>query len=262
MADQLVQRRELYFASLISLTENFRKCAEMSESFARALKDASDDDIRALSNTHKRKADVALDDDEAPKKRKRNAKPKDPNAPKRPASSYILFQNEIRKQLKDQHPELTNAELLNMISDIWKKMSEDEKATYHKLVEDAKERYSQDKKAYDSRTPEEVAAANAAVAEAAAAKKSKPRKKKAVEATPEQSSRPPPVAAEVSRSTEASSDEESDADDSEDDAHAEKDTDSDASEVEEPVEVKPTKKTKKATNHVAQTHKSKKGSSK
>lgn len=117
----------------------------MSESFARALKDASDDDIRALSNTvcffflcrllvilillqHKRKADVALDDDEAPKKRKRNAKPKDPNAPKRPASSYILFQNEIRKQLKDQHPELTNAELLNMISDIWKKMSEDEKA--------------------------------------------------------------------------------------------------------------------------------------
>lgn len=39
---------------------------------------------------------------------------------------------------------------------------------YHKAVESLKERYSQDKKAYDNRTPEEVAAANAAVAEAAA----------------------------------------------------------------------------------------------
>jgi hypothetical protein len=39
---------------------------------------------------------------------------------------------------------------------------------YHKAVESAKERYSQDKKAYENRSPEEVAAANAAVAEAAA----------------------------------------------------------------------------------------------
>jgi hypothetical protein len=77
---------------------------------------------------HKRKADASLDDDEAPKKRKRNTKPRDPNAPKRPASSYILFQNEIRKPLKDKHPGLTNPELLNMISDLWKKMSEEEKA--------------------------------------------------------------------------------------------------------------------------------------
>ena len=35
---------------------------------------------------------------------------------------------------------------------------------YHQAMADAKERYSQDKKAYDNRTAEEVEAANAAVA--------------------------------------------------------------------------------------------------
>jgi hypothetical protein len=95
------------------------------------------------------------------------------------------------------------------------------------------------------------------------AKKSRPRKKKVVEAsTSEVSLHPRPAAAEVSRSTEDSSDEESDADDSDDDAHVEKDSDSDASEVDEEPEEKPVKKAKKATNHVAQTHKSKKGSTK
>jgi hypothetical protein len=76
----------------------------------------------------KRKAAGALDDDDGPKKRRRATKPKDPNAPKRPASSYILFQNEIRKELKEKHPHLTNPELLTMISEMWKKMSDEEKA--------------------------------------------------------------------------------------------------------------------------------------
>jgi len=139
---------------------------------------------------NKRKASSALDEDEGPKKRKRNAKPKDPNAPKRPASAYILFQNEIRKELKERFPTLNNNELLVKISEMWKRMTDEEKAVsnpllvaclrdltrylqyYHKAVESAKERYSQDKKAYDNRTPEEVAAANAAIAEAAAVRPS------------------------------------------------------------------------------------------
>jgi len=62
-----------------------------------------------------------------PKKRKRPTKPKDPNAPKRPASSYILFQNEVRKELKERHPDLTNADLLSLISEQWKSMSDEQK---------------------------------------------------------------------------------------------------------------------------------------
>lgn len=66
-------------------------------------------------------------EDDGSKKRKRASKPKDPNAPKRPASSYILFQNAIRSELRKQFPEITNAELLSMISEKWKSMPAEDK---------------------------------------------------------------------------------------------------------------------------------------
>jgi HMG (high mobility group) box len=66
-------------------------------------------------------------EDDGSKKRKRTSKPKDPNAPKRPASSYILFQNDIRTELKKQNPNLSNPQLLSLISDKWKNMTEEEK---------------------------------------------------------------------------------------------------------------------------------------
>ncbi|PFH50569.1 hypothetical protein AMATHDRAFT_129936, partial [Amanita thiersii Skay4041] len=74
----------------------------------------------------------------------------------RPASSYILFQNEVRKEIKASHPNITNTELLNMIAKQWQEMSEEDKAVYNQAMATAKERYSLDKKAYDSRTPEEI----------------------------------------------------------------------------------------------------------
>lgn len=58
---------------------------------------------------------------------KRPRKPKDPNAPKRPASSYLLFQNEIRQDLKAKNPNMPNNELLGLIAKMWKDMSRDEK---------------------------------------------------------------------------------------------------------------------------------------
>ena len=130
---------------------------------------------------------MSPEDVDASKKRKRTIKPKDPNAPKRPASSYILFQNEVRKELKERHPGLSNADLLAMISEEWKSMSDERKQasrvlsissstlvltyyvelqTYNQAVEKAKAQYSEDKKAYDNRTPEQVDAANAAAAAA------------------------------------------------------------------------------------------------
>lgn len=86
--------------------------------------DAATDD-KAISGKRKRKGDAG-DDAEAPKRRKR--KPKDPNAPKRPASSYIFFQNEVRQQLKASNPNLSNSELLSLISKRWQEMSEEDKA--------------------------------------------------------------------------------------------------------------------------------------
>ena len=67
-----------------------------------------------------------LEDVEDGRKR-RKTKPKDPNAPKRPASSYLLFQNEVRQDLKQQNPTLPNNELLHLISKAWNDMPKEKK---------------------------------------------------------------------------------------------------------------------------------------
>lgn len=83
----------------------------------------------------KRRADVdgaePEVDENGKKKRKRAApgekKVKDPNAPKRPPSAYLLFQNEVRKEMQEKFPNSPYHDVLNKISERWKKMSEEEK---------------------------------------------------------------------------------------------------------------------------------------
>ena len=60
-------------------------------------------------------------------KRKRKTKPKDPNAPKRPPSSYLMFQNDVRQKIKAEHPNLPNNELLLLISKAWNDMPKEQK---------------------------------------------------------------------------------------------------------------------------------------
>ena len=136
----------------MAVAKSMRNCAEIADSFSQVVADAHYSpeaatffqgmaiqfartarfDLRILLDASeptkgKRRAAHPPEDGEVPKKRKRNIKPKDPNAPKRPASSYLLFQNEVRKELKEQHPNLSNTDLLSMISEQWKKMSDDQK---------------------------------------------------------------------------------------------------------------------------------------
>ncbi|KAI9063495.1 hypothetical protein FKP32DRAFT_1592576 [Trametes sanguinea] len=59
--------------------------------------------------------------------KKRAKKPKDPNAPKRPASSYLLFQNDVRNELKAKHPDMRNNELLSTIAKLWAEMPQSQK---------------------------------------------------------------------------------------------------------------------------------------
>lgn len=63
------------------------------------------------------------------KKRKRvvEKKIKDPNAPKRPPSAYLLYQNEVRNTIKAQHPEMPYSEILGEISKGWSGLNEQQK---------------------------------------------------------------------------------------------------------------------------------------
>jgi transcriptional regulator HMO1 len=122
------------------VAETMRQCANVAEEFARTMSGKtlasgvinpfSDGPSVAGAQTGKRKAQ-ALDDDEGDgKKKKAPRKPKDPNAPKRPPSSYLLFQNEVRAELKSKYPNLPNSELLQMISKRWAAMSDEDKEVH------------------------------------------------------------------------------------------------------------------------------------
>jgi len=84
-------------------------------------------------------------------KKKKVKKPRDPDAPKRPPSSYLLFQNEVRQAMKKANPGMANHEILTTISQRWASMTPEEKDTYHKRQEVAKAHYTQEKTAYDAR---------------------------------------------------------------------------------------------------------------
>jgi hypothetical protein len=76
---------------------------------------------------------------------------KDKNAPKKNSSAYIFFCNDKRAEVKDEHPELKNNEILKELGLLWKKYK-DEKPTevkkYEKKAADDKERYQEEMKNY------------------------------------------------------------------------------------------------------------------
>ncbi|KIM20726.1 hypothetical protein M408DRAFT_54305, partial [Serendipita vermifera MAFF 305830] len=75
-------------------------------------------------------------------------KPKDPNAPKRPPSAYLLYQNEVRKDIREQNPDMKYPEVLQEISKMWTALSDEEKKPYLDATGLAKAEYDKVKEEY------------------------------------------------------------------------------------------------------------------
>jgi structure-specific recognition protein 1 len=92
----------------------------------RAAADAVDSYKRmiAAQAAVKPEAPAAPEDPKDVLKRKRAEKKakKDPNAPKRPMSGFLDFQNEVREKYKQDHPDVTGHELSKMMGADWQKM--------------------------------------------------------------------------------------------------------------------------------------------
>jgi len=69
---------------------------------------------------------------------------KDPSAPKRPGSAFLLFSNGRRKQLKRDNPDATNAELSKMLSKIWADAPDNVRQKYLKESQDLGKQYRVD----------------------------------------------------------------------------------------------------------------------
>ncbi|CAE6527940.1 unnamed protein product, partial [Rhizoctonia solani] len=77
-------------------------------------------------------------------------KKKDPLAPKRPPSAYILYQNDVRKQMQEKYPDLSYPDVLGKISESWQTLEESKKKAYVDMVERDKLRYEDEKTRYNA----------------------------------------------------------------------------------------------------------------
>ncbi|PCH41544.1 HMG-box [Wolfiporia cocos MD-104 SS10] len=149
-------------------------------------------------------------------KKARGAKKlKDPNAPKRPASSYLIFQNDVRSELRKQNPNMPNNELLTMIAKLWSEMPKEKKQEYEDRQKAAKENWLAEKAAYDHRSSPDTVA------------------------TPVAQTPVAPAAIPATNATEESSD------DSSDDGSSSAESSDEEGEKEEEVPAPPSKRTKK-----------------
>lgn len=70
-------------------------------------------------------------------------KPKDTNAPKRPCTSYILFCNDVRDQVRTEMGEnATFGELGAKMSTLWKQLNDEDRQYYADKAAEAKEEYA------------------------------------------------------------------------------------------------------------------------
>jgi hypothetical protein len=81
-------------------------------------------------------------------KTKRVKRVKDPNAPKKAMTAFILFGNEERPKLKAKRPELTFGEIGKELGKQWKALTEESKLKYKAMAEKEKQRYEKEMQTY------------------------------------------------------------------------------------------------------------------
>ena len=75
---------------------------------------------------------------------------KDPNAPKKPLGSYMLWLGANRKKLKTDNPGIKNKDILVKAGEAWKALGEEDKAEWNSKAAEAKEDYKQRLAAYEN----------------------------------------------------------------------------------------------------------------
>lgn len=82
-----------------------------------------------------------------PEKKKKKVE-KDPNAPKRNLSSYMLYSQAVRPATVSTHPDLKAVDIAKLIGEKWNALSDKEKQPYVKQAEKEKARFDKETKHY------------------------------------------------------------------------------------------------------------------
>lgn len=63
----------------------------------------------------------------AQKRKRTSKKKKDPNAPKRPLTAYMIFSQEHRQEVREENKDAKIGEISKILGERWKKLSDEEK---------------------------------------------------------------------------------------------------------------------------------------
>lgn len=73
---------------------------------------------------------------------------KDPNAPKRPNSSYIIFCGDQREKVKKSNPDMSATEITSKLGELWKALPEKDRKKYADAADKDKSRYEKEMESY------------------------------------------------------------------------------------------------------------------
>lgn len=93
-------------------------------------------------------------------------KVKDPNAPKKGMSAFMLFSNDQRNAIKTKNPEATFGEIGRKVGEAWRGLTDKQRSVYTKKAELDKKRYESDMSTYVASDVETTVAAVTAAASA------------------------------------------------------------------------------------------------
>ncbi|CAI0408632.1 unnamed protein product [Linum tenue] len=83
------------------------------------------------------------------KQKKKKDQTVDPNKPKKPASSFLLFSKETRKSLMEERPGTNNSTITALISVKWKELSEEERQVWNSKAAEAMDAYKKEMEEYN-----------------------------------------------------------------------------------------------------------------
>lgn len=69
---------------------------------------------------------------------------KDPNAPKRPMSAFLMYSNGRRAAVKKENPDFSNGEISRLLSEMWRKASDEDRQKYIKEEFELRTKYKED----------------------------------------------------------------------------------------------------------------------
>ena len=91
--------------------------------------------------------------------KRRTRRAKDPDAPKRPKSAFMIWQWDADHgvaKVKQDNPEIAHKEAVSRASEVWKSMSDEEKAPWLAKSEEAKEAYKSQMRDYNPNSGSEA----------------------------------------------------------------------------------------------------------